>query len=79
MTKKASAEETVEQLLTMEDVMQSLRVSRSKLYLMVATGELRVVRMGRKMLFRPRDVNALIEKRAAEGQKRKVPKKKGRA
>ncbi len=79
MIQKASAEEPIEHLLTTADVMHSLRVSRSKLYLMVATGELRAVHMGRKMLFRKRDVNALIEKRAAEGTRPKRHKKKGRA
>ncbi len=78
MTQKASAEEAVEQLLTTEEVMHSLRVSRSKIYLMVATGELRALRMGRKMRFRKRDVQALIEKRATEGTRPKGRKKKGR-
>ncbi len=79
MSKKANDEESVEQLLTMEEVMRSLRVSRSKLYLMATTGELRALRAGRNLRFRKRDVQALIEKWAAEGQKPKGHKKKGRA
>ena len=78
MTKKASAEESIEQLLTADQVMRSLHVSRSKMYLMVATGELHAVHLGRSLRFRARDVQALIDKRAAEGAKPKASQKKGR-
>ncbi len=79
MSKKAIDKESVEQLLTVDEVMRSLRVSRSKLYLMVATGELRAMHMGRNLRFRKRHVQALIEKRAAEANRPKGHKKKGRA
>ena len=78
MVNKANPEESLERLLSPQEVMRSLQVGRSKFYLMVASGELPAVRFGRMLRFRPQDVQALIEKRAAQAQKPKAhTRKKG--
>ncbi len=78
MVKKVvNPQESIEYLLSPQEVMRSLQVGRSKFYLMVASGELPAVRFGRMLRFRPQDVQALIEKRLAETQKPKRHTKKG--
>lgn len=52
---------SVEQLLTVEEVMDKLRISRSKLHQLVRSGELKAVRFGRRTLFRAAALQAFIE------------------
>lgn len=51
----------VEQLLTVEETMERLRLSRSKLHQLVRAGELRAVKFGRRTLFRAAALQAFIE------------------
>lgn len=50
----------VENLLTVEEAMAVLRLSRSKLHQMVRKGELAAVKFGRRTLFRRAALDALI-------------------
>jgi excisionase family DNA binding protein len=50
----------VENLLTVEEALQYLRISRSKLHQMVRKGELAAVKFGRRTLFRKAALDALI-------------------
>lgn len=50
----------VDQLLTVEEAMSVLRISRSKLHQMVRGGELAAVKFGRRTLFRRAALDALI-------------------
>lgn len=52
---------TVEHLLTVEDVLQRLRISRSKLHELVRAGEIRAVKVGRRALFREKSLAEFIE------------------
>ena len=58
----------LEKLLTVQDVMGILRISRPTLYRMLKTGGLRPVRIGKRTLFDPVDIRGLIEeaKRGAQ-------------
>lgn len=57
---------TAERLLTVPEVMGLLRVGRTTLHGLVRAGRLRVVKVGRRTLFRPAAVLAFIEE--AEGR-----------
>lgn len=59
----------VEQLLTVEEVLASLRISRSKLHQLVRSGELRAVKFGRRTLFRAQSVRALIDSKEVKPDK----------
>jgi excisionase family DNA binding protein len=52
----------VKPLLTIEEVRKILRISRAKLYLFIRSGELRVVKLDRRTLFRPATVQRFIKK-----------------
>ena len=78
MIKRVQFHGSLEDLLAVEDVMRILRVSRSKLYLMVHSGDLPVIYIGRRLRFHPEDVKALIERHAANRPRPKVRIRKGR-
>lgn len=50
----------VENLLTVEEALEYLRISRSKLHQMVRSGELAAIKFGRRTLFRRAALDALI-------------------
>jgi excisionase family DNA binding protein len=52
----------VEPLLSVSQVSAALGVSRPSLYRLTSAGELPVVKIGDRSLFRPRDVEALIDR-----------------
>ena len=58
----------IEKLLTVEDVMDTLRISRPTLYRMLNSGRLQPVRIGKRTLFDPADIRGLI-KEAKKGAK----------
>lgn len=51
---------SVEQLLTVDETMEHLRISRSKLHELVRDGELPAVKFGRRTLFRAAALQAFI-------------------
>jgi excisionase family DNA binding protein len=55
------------QLLTVEEVISRLAVSRATLYRLVRAGELRALKIGRVTRFRASDVQAFIERRVEAG------------
>jgi len=60
--------QSVEKLLTVDEVLEVLRISRSKLHELVRGGGLKAVKFGRRTLFRAASVAELVdahEKRAA--------------
>lgn len=58
-------------LLTFEEARSALRVSRRTLQKLVSTSALAVVRLGRRVLFRPEDLDAfLMECRVERGAAR---------
>lgn len=58
----------VENLLTVEEAMTVLRISRSKLHQMVRDGELAAVKFGRRTLFRRAALDALISSHETTAQ-----------
>lgn len=54
-----------EPLLTVQDVMRWLHMSRSTVYQLIRRGELRAVHIGSAVRFQPRDVQAYLDRRAA--------------
>jgi excisionase family DNA binding protein len=54
------------ELLTTKQVAERLHMSQAWVRLKIATGELPVVRLGRRTLFDVRDVQALIERSKGE-------------
>jgi excisionase family DNA binding protein len=50
-----------QKLLTVEDVMANLRISRPTLYRLLKTGQLVPVRIGKRTLFDPADIRSFIE------------------
>jgi excisionase family DNA binding protein len=48
-------------LLRLEDIAERLAISRSMAWKLIATGELRAVRIGRALRVRPADLEAYIE------------------
>jgi excisionase family DNA binding protein len=53
-------------LLTVDDTAAYLRVSRRQVYKLVSCGELRTVRVGERLRFRPADVDEYLDRRQAE-------------
>lgn len=49
-------------LLTIEDVSRALRLGRSKVYVLVSTGEIPSVRIGGSRRIRTRDLDAYVER-----------------
>jgi excisionase family DNA binding protein len=62
-------------LLTSRQVAGILSVSRPTVYRLVAVGELPVVKIGAATRFRPRDVDALVERLADSGGGRPLGKR----
>src|SRR6185369_7190859 len=52
----------IPQLLTVAEVLAVLRVSRATLWRLTSRGDLPVVRIGDRTLFRPRDVARFVER-----------------
>jgi excisionase family DNA binding protein len=78
-------EETLQKLLTVEEVMQVLRISRPTLYRMLRAAKLEPVKIGKRTLFEMTDIRALIDRSkhginqvVEEGKPKKVrePKKR---
>jgi excisionase family DNA binding protein len=53
--------ETIDRLLTVEDVMATLRISRPTLYRLLKAGHLIPVRIGKRTLFDPTDIRAFVD------------------
>ncbi len=53
--------ESIERLLTVKDVMNTLRISRRTLYRMLKSEQIQPVRIGKRTLFDPADVRRLIQ------------------
>ena len=58
----AYAPERPTSLLTIAELAQLLGIGRTTVYRLVKTGELRAVRVGERLRFRPEDVNAYLER-----------------
>ena len=58
--------EQLSELLTTKQVAERLHMSQAWVRLKIGTGELPVVRLGRRTLFDTRDVQALIERSKGE-------------
>ncbi len=56
-----SVTNTIDKLLTVEDVMAALRISRPTLYRLLKSGRLVPVRIGKRTLFDPADIRSFIE------------------
>ncbi len=67
--------EGIEKLLTVEDVMGVLRISRPTLYRLLKAGRLEPVRIGKRTLFDPGDIRAFIDGSKGETKEEAVPKK----
>ncbi len=72
-------EKGIGKLLTVEELMGMLRISRPTLYRLLKAGKLEPVRIGKRVLFEMSDIRAFID-RAKTGEKPKgeKPKRKGR-
>jgi len=68
--------ESLDKLLTVEDVMANLRISRPTLYRLLKSGHLIPVRIGKRTLFDPADIRAFVEisKQAAPSAPAKAKK-----
>jgi excisionase family DNA binding protein len=51
-------------LLTVNDLAGMLRIGRAQVYRLVAAGEISTVRVGTRIRFRPKDVDAYLERAA---------------
>jgi excisionase family DNA binding protein len=75
--------EGIEKLLTVEDVMGVLRISRPTLYRLLKARRLEPVRIGKRTLFDPGDIRAFIDGSKGETQQEAVapkqPKKRAEA
>ena len=58
----AYASERPTSLLTIAELAQLLGIGRTTVYRLVNTGELRAVRVGERLRFRPEDVNAYLQR-----------------
>jgi excisionase family DNA binding protein len=56
-----SVTDSVDKLLTVSDLMDSLRISRPTLYRLLKSGQLIPVRIGKRTLFDPADIRAFVE------------------
>jgi excisionase family DNA binding protein len=68
----SSMPDDLEQLLTVADVLNRLRISRPTLYRMLKSGQLPTVKIGKRTLFDPADVRSLIA-RSKEGPSVQAP------
>jgi len=68
--------ERIEKLMTVQDLMDTLRISRPTLYRMLKSGRLRPVRIGKRTLFDPADIRELIEEAKPGGKPRASQGKK---
>lgn len=59
----SSSVAVLERLMTVAEVTEHLRISRSMLYQLIRDGEVKAVKLGRKTLFRATAVQAFIESR----------------
>jgi excisionase family DNA binding protein len=61
-------------LFTMPDVMQYLRLSRPTVYRLIRAGQLPVVRIGARILFRPESLEAFVRgaERSGVGPAREI-------
>jgi excisionase family DNA binding protein len=57
--------DTLDRLMTVEDVMENLRISRPTLYRLLKSHRLVPVRIGKRTLFDPKDIKAFVD--AAKG------------
>jgi excisionase family DNA binding protein len=57
----------VENLLSLEEACEALNVSRQLIYRLVASGQLPIVKLGDRTLFRPSDLNHLITRSTRGG------------
>ncbi len=71
--------QNLEKLLTVQDVMDILRISRPTLYRMLKTGGLRPVRIGKRTLFDPVDIRGLIEEAKRGAQRLRSKRAKAHA
>ncbi len=58
----AYAAERPTSLLTIAELARLLGIGRTTVYRLVNTGELRAVRVGERLRFRPEDVNTYLER-----------------
>ncbi|MGA2360886.1 MAG: helix-turn-helix domain-containing protein [Candidatus Aminicenantales bacterium] len=49
-------------LISVPELCAMLKISRSTLYRHLQAGELRAVKLGRRRLFRPKDIDAFVRK-----------------
>jgi excisionase family DNA binding protein len=72
--------DTIDKLLTVEDVMENLRISRPTLYRLLKSNRLVPVRIGKRTLFDPKDIRAFVDgakgvsEPVAQAPKKKSPK-----
>lgn len=62
-----------DRLLTVADVMDALRLSRSTVFRLLRAGELRATFFGRRLLFQPQDVAAMVTRRAQDPRRARRP------
>jgi excisionase family DNA binding protein len=76
--------DSIDRLLTVEDVMANLRISRPTLYRLLKSNVLIPVRIGKRTLFDPADIRAFVEaskrvdpvvNKAQQKEPKKIPKK----
>ncbi len=73
-------EESMEKLLTVEEVMKTLRISRPTLYRLLKSGKLEPVRIGKRVLFEIAEIRAFIGRsKGGEGQQKEQKKQKKQA
>lgn len=56
------------QLYTLPEVQQALSLGRSKVYELMAAGELRPLRVGRAVRFRAQEVESFVERLAEQAE-----------
>ncbi len=70
--------DALRQLLSIEEVMRILHVARSTVYVLIRSGHLQAVHIGRALRFRPEDVQACISHRTGQHAPLSRPPKVGR-
>ena len=55
-----------EHFVTVEDAKRQLCLGTTSIYNLMKTGELRKIKLGRKTVFRASDIQAFIQRKAAE-------------
>jgi excisionase family DNA binding protein len=66
------APEAREHLRSINELAKYLGITRSTIYRLVETGELKAVRVGQRMRFRPEDVAEYLERGAAPGDREAI-------